>query len=177
MANAHAQSDHGHHVVSNKVLNSTFLQLFVAMVLTIAAARAPIDGPKYFPGFDNLFKQWEFAWPLTNAIALGIAIFKAVQVIRYFMGVQYASRLAQLFAVGGFLGFSLLYITFIDYWSRPWEPVRGWERVPSTAFPRDFRNEAGQAYPSFPGKEGHGEATKEEQVEHGSQSPPSSTHE
>lgn len=169
---SHAEH-HGHHVVSNRVLNWTFLQLFVAMVLTIAAARAPIDGPKYFPGFDSFFRQWEFAWPLTNAIALGIAVFKAVQVIRFFMGVQYASKLSKLFAVGGFLGFSLLYIMFFDYWSRPWEPVRGWEKVPSTAFPRDPKSEGGQLYPTYPGNE-HGVATKDEQIEHGYQSAPSS---
>lgn len=70
-------------------------------------------------------------------IALGIAIFKAVQVIKYFMGVKYASNLAKLYCVGGFFGFSMLFILFWDYVGRPYEPVQGWERMPETAFPRD----------------------------------------
>ncbi|MBS1724130.1 MAG: hypothetical protein JSS66_14395 [Armatimonadetes bacterium] len=153
MAEAHAEEHHGHHVTSNRVLNTTFLQLFAAMVITILAARAPIDGPALFPGFKDFFLKWEYAWGATNAIALGIAAFKAVQVIRFFMGVQYASGLIKLYAVMGFVGFTWLYILFWDYVGRPWEPVRGWETVPGTALPRDPDSDAGVPYKLYPGKE------------------------
>lgn len=157
MADSHTEhAEHGHHVVSNKVLNQTFGLLTFLMLATIAAARAPIDGPKYFPGMDAFFKQWEYAWQLTNFIALGIATVKAVQVIRFFMGAQYASKLSKIFAIGGFVGFSLLFILFFDYVGRPWEPVRGWEKVPATAFPRNFKNDGGIPYKEYPGNEGHG---------------------
>ncbi len=147
---AESHTEHAHHVTSDKVLNSTFLQLTGLMILTIVAARAPIDGPKLLPGFAGIFEGWSTLWFLTNAVALGIAIIKAVQVIRYFMGAQYASGLIRLYVVGGFIGFSLLYILFFDYVARPWEPVRGWENVPSTAFPRDARQDGGVPYPQFP---------------------------
>lgn len=155
MAEQHAEHTHGHHVVSNKVLNRTFFQLFLAMVLTIAAARIPFEGAQMFPGFKDQIHQFQAAWAITNFIALGIAVFKAVQVIRYFMGVQYASQLSKLYCVGGFVGFTLLFILFFDYVGRPWEPVRGWEKVPSTSFPREFTNDGGVPYPKYPGNE-HG---------------------
>lgn len=155
--NLENHSDHGHHIVSNKVLNFTFFQLFVAMLATIAAARLPYEGVQYFPGFKDFIMQFQSMWWLTNLIAMGIAVFKAVQVIRYFMGVQYASQLSKLYCVGGFVGFTLLFIMFWDYVGRPWEPVRGWERVPSTAFPRKFEDDGGMKYKQYEGvkKEGH----------------------
>ena len=154
---AESPSEHGHHVISNKVLNQTFALLVILMLATIVAARAPIDGPKYFPDMAAFFKQWEYAWIVTNMIALGIAVIKAVKVIQYFMGAKYASSLSKVYAVGGFVGFTLLFILFWDYAGRAWEPVRGWEKVPSTAFPRDFSNDGGVPYKLYPGGEHHGE--------------------
>ena len=151
MEESHAE--HGPHVISNKVLNQTFALLVILMLATIVAARAPIDGPAIFPGMAEFFKKWEYAWLVTNSIALGIAVIKAVSVIQYFMGVKYASNLSKVYAVGGFVGFTLLFILFWDYAGRAWEPVRGWEKVPSTALPRDFDNDGGVPYKQYPGNE------------------------
>ena len=148
---AEPNAEHIHHVTPDGVLRGTFLQLTAAMVATIVAARLPIDGPVMFPQWRGFFESWSTLWAVTNAVALGIAVFKAVQVIRFFMGAQYASGLIRLYVVGGFVGFSLLYILFFDYVARPWEPVRGWEKVPSTAFPRDAKQDGGIAYPVYPG--------------------------
>ena len=159
MADTHEEhGHHGHHVVSNSVLNKTFIQLFAAMVLTIFAARIPFEVADAFPGMKDMINQYQSMWGLTNLIALGIAVFKAVQVIRFFMGAQYAGKVSKVFAVGGFVGFSLLFILFWDYIGRPWEPVRGWERVPSTAMPRDFKSDGGVPYKAYEGGTLHGPA-------------------
>lgn len=56
-----------------------------------------------------------------DAIAMGIACFKATIVIIFFMHVKYASRLLWLFVGAGFL-FLLILFAFIlaDYVSRGW---------------------------------------------------------
>ena len=155
-AHAEAHSGHAHHVVSDAVLKKTFGILTAMMLLTIFAARAPIDGPKWVPSMAPLFEQWSGLWALTNAVALGIAAFKAIWVLRFFMGAQYASNLVKLYVVGGFLGFSLLFIMFFDYVGRAFEPVRGWEEVPTTAFPRTDKDDAGVPFKEFPSDGGHG---------------------
>lgn len=71
-----------------------------------------------------------------NVLAMTIAIVKAVLVISIFMGVKYTTNLAKLFAIGGFVWFLLMFGILIDYWSRPWEPVKGWEPEASTSLPR-----------------------------------------
>ncbi|MBS1713138.1 MAG: hypothetical protein JST30_02245 [Armatimonadetes bacterium] len=155
-AHAEAHAGHAHHVVSEKVLKKTFGILTAMMLLTIFAARAPIDGPRLIPSMAPIFEQWSGFWALTNAIALGIAVFKAIWVIRFFMGAQYASNLVKLYVVGGFIGFSLLFILFFDYVGRAFEPVRGWERVPSSSFPRTQTDDAGVPFKQFPTAEAHG---------------------
>jgi hypothetical protein len=65
-----------------------------------------------------------------------IAVVKAYLVISIFMGVKHTTNLAKLFAIGGFVWFLLLFAILIDYASRPWEPVKGWEPEPSTSLPR-----------------------------------------
>ena len=158
---AESHEEHGHHIASNALLNKTFIQLFLAMVLTIAAARAPFEGVQYFPGLADFMHQYQNLWWLTNAIALGIAFFKAVQVVRFFMGAQFAGKVSQVFAVGGFIGFTLLFILFWDYVGRPWEPVKGWERVPTTAMPRNPDSDAGVPFKVYEGNEGgHGKAAE-----------------
>ena len=150
---AEGHTDHAHHVISNKVLNSTFGLLLVLMVLTIAFARIPFEGVKYFPGFKDMIMQYQGLWWLTNGIALGIAIGKTVFVIQNFMGVKYSSNLVKLYALCGFFGFGLMFIMFFDYVGRAWEPVKGWEKVPSSAFPREKETEAGMPYKVYPGTE------------------------
>lgn len=96
------------------------LKLMFLMILTVVAA-------KYTHFLPTLWG---------NVVALTIAVVKAYLVVSIFMGVKYTTNLAKLFAIGGFVWFLLMFGTLIDYWSRPWEPVKGWEPVPSTSLPR-----------------------------------------
>ena len=154
MAEAHAE--HGHHVISDRVLLTTFGALFILMVLTIAAARLPFEGVQMFPGLKGYIHVFQGAWWATNAIAIGIAVAKTYMVIQNFMGVKYTTNLVKLWAICGFVGFGLMFIMFFDYAGRAWEPVRGWEKVPSTAFPRDRGTDAGVPYKLYPGTEEEG---------------------
>jgi caa(3)-type oxidase subunit IV len=94
--------------------------LMALMVLTIVAARVT----HFLPTMP------------ANVVAMSIAIIKAFLVVAIFMGVKYTTNLAKLFAIGGFVWFLLLFGILIDYYSRPWEPVDGWEPLPSTSLPR-----------------------------------------
>lgn len=152
MATKHHDEGHGHHVTPVGTLMATAAVLVVLMVLTIGAARAPYD----MPGTFGWMKE---QWLLTNSIAIGIAVAKAMFVVAIFMGVKYTTKLVKLFAIGGFIWFFTIFIMFIDYRSRSWEPVRGWESLPSSGLPRDRSQEAGVPYPVFEGKgkgDGHG---------------------
>ena len=114
--------DHEYHGASMPTLLFVFGALVVLMILTIVAARAPI--------FETL--------PVVanNIIAITIACAKATLVVAIFMGVKYSSHLVKLFAIGGFVWLILVFGIFIDYVSRPWEPVKGWEDVPATSMQR-----------------------------------------
>jgi caa(3)-type oxidase subunit IV len=147
MATTHHDAEHGHHVTPVGTLGATAGILVVLMLLTIGAARAPYEMP-------GMFGWMKEQWLLTNSIAIGIAVFKAYFVVSIFMGVKYTTRLVKLFAIGGFIWFFTIFIMFIDYWSRSWEPVRGWEDVPSSGLPRDRTQEAGVPYPVYEGKGG-----------------------
>lgn len=142
-----AHEAHTHHAIPISKLAATFGFLIVMMVLTVVAARLPLDMPDTF-GWVSPF------YFVTNAIALGIAIFKAVAVVRIFMGAKYTTKLIKIYAVGGFVWFLLLFIMFFDYGTRHWEQVRGWEPVPSSSLPRFRDNEAGLPYPEYKGSHG-----------------------
>ena len=64
--------------------------------------------------------------PLNTPIALGIASFKAILVILYFMHVRYNPKLLWLF-IGGAVAWLVLMIlvTMSDYMSRGWLPFPG----------------------------------------------------
>lgn len=64
--------------------------------------------------------------PFNNLVAIGIACFKALIVILYFMHVRYSSRLIWLFVGSGFV-FLLIFFAFImaDYFSRGWDAMPG----------------------------------------------------
>ena len=99
---------------------ANLIKLLILMVLTVVAARvAPIP--------DTM---------LANFVAMGIAIAKAVLVISILMAVKFSTNLTKLFALGGFVWLVLIGGILIDYFSRPWEPVVGWEETPSTSTPR-----------------------------------------
>ena len=125
MATAHFE-EHGHHITPTKVLAGNLYKLFALMVLTVVAAKIH----EIFASMPSI--PTHFA----NVVALTIAIVKAYLVVSIFMGVRYTTNLAKLFAIGGFVWFLLMFGILIDYVSRPWEPVRGWEPAPSTSLPR-----------------------------------------
>jgi cytochrome c oxidase subunit 4 len=59
--------------------------------------------------------------PLNPVVALGIACFKAVVVILFFMHVKYQSRLIKMTVGAGFFTFLVLItMTMADYISRAW---------------------------------------------------------
>src|SRR5579862_9099623 len=67
----------------------TLLMLIVLMVLTVILAQVP------FPDI-NLGLATLHGTMINNLIAMGIAVTKALLVLRFFMGVQYATRLTKL---------------------------------------------------------------------------------
>jgi caa(3)-type oxidase subunit IV len=125
MATPHYQ-EHGHHIAPTKVLLNNLYLLMGLMVVTVLAAKIH----ELVPSFPTIGTHF------ANAIAIAIALIKAFFVVSIFMGVKYTTNLAKLFAIGGFVWFLLMFGILIDYWSRPWEPVRGWESEPSTSLPR-----------------------------------------
>lgn len=127
---------HSHHIIPSGKLVMTLVYLVILMGLTILAAQIPA----LLPGLDPFLQESTGGRWLMNLIAIGIAVTKAVLVISIFMGVKYGTKLIKLYALGGFVWFLLLAITLVDYFSRPWEPVQGWEGVPSSSFQRDKRS-------------------------------------
>lgn len=119
---AHAES-HGHHITPFPVYMKTFAWLIVLMVLTIATARLPY----MLPGLHDLpaGQQAGLSW-VNNIVAMTIACVKATLVIMFFMGVKYSTGLTKLFAIMGFVWFTLMFIMFADYATRAWEPVQNW---------------------------------------------------
>ena len=114
-----SNAEHTHHVLPVSHLRANLIKLMVLMVLTVVAARlAPIP--------DSM---------LANFVAMGIAVAKAAFVISIFMAVKFSTKLTKLFALGGFVWLLLIGGILIDYFSRPWEPVVGWE--PASSLPRD----------------------------------------
>ncbi len=114
---------HAHHITPQKTLFLTGGMLLFLMALTIAAAE----------GMPEPFRSNTV---LMNMIAVTIAIAKATLVISIFMGVKWASNLTKILCIGGFIWFLTMFSTMIDYVSRPYEPIPGWEHGQSSAFPR-----------------------------------------
>jgi len=91
-----------HHIVTPLQYSFVFLTLLVGTALTVVAAN--IDLGVFNP-----------------IIALGIASFKAVVVILFFMHVKYQSNLIKMTVGAGFFTFLVLItMTLSDYMSRAW---------------------------------------------------------
>lgn len=118
MAQAHAEEHH--HITPPSTFIKTFAALTILMALTIGAA------------FINYGTESAWVSYVANGIAMTIACIKATLVVLFFMGVKYATRLTQVFAVLGFIWVTLMAITFGDYFTRHFEPSPGWEKVPAT---------------------------------------------
>ena len=127
----HDGHDHGHHITPKNTLTGTFLILTGLMVATIVAARLPYMGVTFLYD-DSLLVRL-----ITNGIAIGIALLKAALVVQIFMGVKFGTKLVKFYAYGGFIWFLTMSVILIDYFSRPWEPVQGWEAAPASALPRN----------------------------------------
>ncbi|HEV2646579.1 MAG TPA: cytochrome C oxidase subunit IV family protein [Acidobacteriaceae bacterium] len=91
-----------HHIVTPLQYSFVFLTLLIGTALTVVAA--DIDLGVFNP-----------------VIALGIASFKAVVVILFFMHVKYQSNLIKMTVGAGFFTFLVLItMTLSDYISRAW---------------------------------------------------------
>ncbi|MBL8047135.1 MAG: hypothetical protein JNJ45_00485 [Chthonomonas sp.] len=117
-----------HHVQPASLYFKTAFALAILMGATIAAA--------FMPKFAPVLATTAWGSWVMNIIALGIAVFKATLVIRIFMGVKFADEITKMYAVGGFVWVTFMTIMFIDYFSRPYENVQGWEKTHPAAMPR-----------------------------------------
>ena len=95
--------EHGeHHIVTPFQYMLVFVTLLIFTGLTVGAAYIDLG-------------------PLNPVIALGIASFKAVVVILFFMHVYFQSRLIKMTVAAGFFTFLVLItMTMADYISRAW---------------------------------------------------------
>lgn len=117
---AHAHSEQKHPTKADLI--RTIILLGILMGVTVGASYIHIPG------------AWgSFA---ANLILMVVAIVKACLVIWFFMGVKYSTRLTKVYVVMGFAVFLLMYLWFIDYSTRRYEPVRGWEPEKPSAMPR-----------------------------------------
>jgi cytochrome c oxidase subunit IV len=116
-----SEHDHAHiHIADPKLFIRTFMWLTLLMGATIAAATMVRYGAEPI---------WSY---VANGIALTIAIWKATLVVMNFMGVKFATRLTQVFAILGFIWVTLMGIMVCDYATRHWEPSPGWEQTPAS---------------------------------------------
>ena len=91
-----------HHIVTPRIYLMVFGTLLLFTALTVVAAYVDLG-------------------VLNPIVALGIASFKAVVVILFFMHVKYQSRLVKLTVAAGFFTFLVLItMTLSDYISRAW---------------------------------------------------------
>jgi len=123
MSEAHEQEhEQEHHIVSPVTYMIIFGALLVGTALTVLAS--------YFD-----LGEWHIAPGLTlfwnPVVALAIATTKMMLVVLFFMHVKFSSQLTKLFAILGFLWFTLMFIIFGDYMTRPREQVSGWEDTSS----------------------------------------------
>jgi cytochrome c oxidase subunit IV len=96
------EDDQHAHIVTPKTYIAVYLALLICTALTVGAAF--IDLGAFNP-----------------ILALGIACFKAVIVILFFMHVYFSSRLMKLTVAAGFFTFIvMIMMTLSDYMSRSW---------------------------------------------------------
>ena len=72
------------------------------------------------------YLTWQVAYfdlgPLNTVVALGIAVFKAVLVVLFFMHVRHGTRLTWVVVLAGVFWLAiLLFITMSDYLTRSWK--------------------------------------------------------
>ena len=96
------------HVVPRQVYYRIFAGLLALTLLTVGVAYIDLG-------------------PLNIAIALGIAMCKALLVMLFFMHLRYSTHLTWIFASAGviWLGHLLLF-TMVDYLTRGWHAISSW---------------------------------------------------
>ena len=99
-----------HHITPISVYLRTYGALLILMFLTVFAS------------------SWNLG-PLNNAVAMAIAITKAVLVVLFFMQVKYGTKLTWLWAALGFIWFLLMFGILSDYISREWIQFPGWQKA------------------------------------------------
>jgi cytochrome c oxidase subunit IV len=138
MATTPLTSGGDHHITPISVYVRTILGLLVLMGLTVWASfwQIPDIGP--IPG------NW-----LANALAMAIAVTKAMLVIMFFMGVKYASSLTRIWVAAGFICLSVMFFIYGDHFTRRYEVSEGWQEQEGSALPRVFdpRNEQLKEHP------------------------------
>jgi cytochrome c oxidase subunit 4 len=93
-------SEHTHHIASPGLYLTIFTALLVLTGVTVMVTYVDLG-------------------PANLLVAMGIAIFKALLVILFFMHVRWASRLVQVTVVTSFLFFGILALfTLSDYFTR-----------------------------------------------------------
>ena len=95
-------TDTQHHVVPTRIYYVIFGLLLLCTYLTVQVAFLDLGS-------------------LNTVVALGIACFKAIVVVLYFMHLKYSPRLTWLVVVGGLFWLGILFVhTFSDYLTRGW---------------------------------------------------------
>ncbi len=124
MASNH--SDTHAHIIPWRVYLFTLLALLFLMGVTIWASyiQLPPIGPFSGVAMNNIFSML-------------IATAKALLVICIFMGVWYQTKLVKMWAATGFIILALMFGIYVDYITRPYEAVPGWEPgVEGAALPK-----------------------------------------
>jgi cytochrome c oxidase subunit IV len=117
------------HVHSPFLYFRTLIALVILMVLTVVLAQIPF--PDVPLGFMTIHGTL-----LNNLVAMAIAVTKAILVMNFFMGVKYATKLTKLWALGGFVGFVLMFLVYGDYTTRVYEPTPRWGPDPGSSMQR-----------------------------------------
>jgi caa(3)-type oxidase subunit IV len=127
-----------HHIIPIPVYTRTIVLLAILMVLTIAAAQVPYF-MKGSPLANFLLETPIGSWTM-NLVAMGIATIKAVLVVSIFMGFSQGTKLVKLWALAGFVWFSLFFIMYADYGTRRFEPSPSWlKEDKGSAMPRTIK--------------------------------------
>jgi caa(3)-type oxidase subunit IV len=133
-----AAAPHEHHIVSTSTYFITLLKLFVLMVATVLISYWP--APDIGPISGTVINQ---------VIALIIAVIKAYLVVTIFMGVKWVTPLVRMWAMTGFVWFTLIYMIMGDYISRKYEPLNTWQPFPQSGMP-EIRHDGSPFDPTDP---------------------------
>jgi cytochrome c oxidase subunit 4 len=120
------------HIVSPLIYIVVLIALMGLLVLTLIATFVDLD--KLIAGPNH---QGHAYWNM--AVALLIAILKALLIIMFFMHIKYSPRLTWPFAVAGFVWLGiLLTLTMSDYTTRNYPPStpKSGQMEPATGFMR-----------------------------------------